>query len=68
MPTTRRTGLGQGPGHISSVAPLALGPLGLVLARLPGEVAKSARDRLVSIAAAEPRILEIKRPVKPSPD
>jgi len=43
--------LGQGPGHISSVAPLALGPLGLVLARLPGEVAKSARDRLVSIAA-----------------
>jgi predicted DsbA family dithiol-disulfide isomerase len=25
-------------------------------------------DRLVSIAAAEPRILEIKRPVKPSPD
>jgi hypothetical protein len=25
-------------------------------------------DRLVSIAAAEPRILEIKRPVKPSSD
>jgi predicted DsbA family dithiol-disulfide isomerase len=25
-------------------------------------------DRLVSIAAAEPRILEIKRPVKPSPE
>jgi predicted DsbA family dithiol-disulfide isomerase len=25
-------------------------------------------DRLVSIAAGEPRILEIKRPVKPSPD
>jgi len=25
-------------------------------------------DRLVSIAAEEPRILEIKRPLRPSPD
>jgi hypothetical protein len=25
-------------------------------------------DRVISIAAEEPRILEIKRPVKPSPD
>jgi predicted DsbA family dithiol-disulfide isomerase len=30
--------------------------------------AMSLFDRLVSIAAEEPRILEIKRPVKPSPD
>ena len=34
------------------------------------EILDSVRlfDRLVSIAAEEPRILEIKRPVKPSPD
>ena len=36
----------------------------------PPDVADSVSifDRLVSIAADEPRILEIKRPVKPSPD
>ena len=39
------------------------------LSEIP-EVADSVGlfDRLVSIAAEEPRILEIKRPVKPSPD
>ena len=39
------------------------------LSEIP-EVADSVAlfDRLISIAAEEPRILEIKRPVKPSPD